>query len=723
VIGPRSIKLPSTPFARFRLLFLVLAVISAVLAAASIAFSEGEAPVRFGGTLLSLGLAAYWVRGYRRGRFSLVLEPLEAYAIFLVLYVAPGEPFLPLLGLIYRSLYGGVFRAFGRYALWMAALLGAHLDRGEEHFNADLARAMGSALAPVLGQALLAALHNSEIIQRRLTSIVQNSTDVVTIVGADLRVRWQAASIRGVLAHEPGAIVGALVHDLVHPDDRAALDGYFAEADGRPDHARNLTLRLAHGNGGHRHFDVVAANRLHDPSVGGYVLNMRDATDRRELESELRSLAAQREHDAMHDPLTGLANRRCFIERLDESLRENGRTGERLAVLFIDLDQFKQVNDSLGHGVGDELLVSVAARLSEHVRLIDMLARLGGDEFICLMEAVRSEAEVEMLAREILGAFELPFKLGDHELFLTAAVGISLFPGDGDSVLDLMRNADSAMYRAKAQGRGNFHFYTPEMTRDAQERIRMETLLRRALDKGELAVHLQPQIETQTGRLVGAEALVRWNSPELGQVMPMRFIPLAEDSGLIIGLGNWVLRETCRQFMQWRLSGFELAQVSVNLSVKQLERPEFIDVLENILDETGMDPAHLKLELTESVVMGVGDAFTLLERLRDLGISLALDDFGTGYSSLSYLKMLPVQQLKIDASFVEGIGRNTGDEAIIRTVMELARSLGFEVVAEGVETEAQAAFLAQLGCEQLQGHLHGRAVAPAEFRARWSIRP
>jgi len=441
-----------------------------------------------------------------------------------------------------------------------------------------------------------------------------------------------------------------------------------------------------------------------------------EISERRQAQSKLNYLA-------YHDPLTGLANRRCFIERLEESLRENGRHRERLAVLFIDLDQFKQVNDSLGHGVGDELLVAVAARLSEHVRLIDMLARLGGDEFICLMEAVRSEDEVEMLAREILGAFEQPFKLGDHELFLTAAVGISLFPGDGDSVLDLMRNADTAMYRAKAQGRGNFHFYTPEMTRDAQVRIRMENLLRRALDHRELTVHLQPQVETQSGKLVGAEALVRWNSPELGEVMPMSFIPMAEDSGLIIGLGNWVLRETCRQFVQWRDSGFDLPQVSVNLSVKQLERPEFIDVLEQILDETGMDPTRLKLELTESVVMAVSDSFALLERLRDLGISLALDDFGTGYSSLSYLKMLPIQQLKIDGSFVEGIGRNTGDEAIIRTVMELARSMGFEVVAEGVETEAQAAFLAQLGCEQLQGFLHGRAVAPAEFRARWSPRP
>lgn len=441
-----------------------------------------------------------------------------------------------------------------------------------------------------------------------------------------------------------------------------------------------------------------------------------EISERRQAQSKLNYLA-------YHDPLTGLANRRCFIERLEESLRETARRKERLAVLFIDLDQFKQVNDSLGHGVGDELLVSVASRLSEHVRLIDMLARLGGDEFICLMEGVRSEDEVKLLAREILAAFEFPFKLGDHELFLSASVGISQSPGDGDSVLALMRNADTAMYRAKASGRGNYHFYTPEMTRNAQERIQMENLLRRALENGELSVHLQPQVEAGSGRLVGAEALVRWNSPELGLVMPMRFIPLAEDSGLIVGLGNWVLRETCRQVMLWRASGFDLPQVAVNLSAKQLERPEFIDVLSQILAETGMEPFRLKLELTESVVMAVGgDAFALLERLRDLGIGLSLDDFGTGYSSLSYLKMLPVQQLKIDRSFVEGIGKNPGDEAIIKTVMELARSLDFEVIAEGVETAEQADFLRTLGCHQLQGHLHGRAVAPAEFRARWSVR-
>lgn len=440
-----------------------------------------------------------------------------------------------------------------------------------------------------------------------------------------------------------------------------------------------------------------------------------EVAERRQAESKLNYLA-------YHDPLTGLANRRCFIERLEQNLIEARQGDRRLAVLFIDLDQFKQVNDSLGHGIGDELLVSVAARITDHVKLIDMLARLGGDEFICLMEGVHDESDVATLAEEVIQVFEQPFLVGGNELFLSASVGISLFPGDGQSVVDLMRNADSAMYRAKAIGRGQYHFYTPDMTQDAQARIRMENLLRRALDNGEMSVHLQPQVDTKSGRLVGAEALVRWDSPELGRVPPTRFIPLAEDSGIIINLGHWVLLETCRQVMRWQAGGFFLPRVSVNLSVKQLERPEFVETLEAILRETELKPSRLKLEITESVVMAVADAFALLERLRALGITLALDDFGTGYSSLSYLKQLPVQQLKIDQSFVVGIGSNPGDEAIIRSVMALARSLGFEVVAEGVETAEQADFLAAEGCHQLQGFLHGKAVAPAEFRARWSGR-
>jgi PAS domain S-box-containing protein len=300
----------STPFARFRLIFCGLAVIGAIAAAIAAVGSAETGLERAAGAVAALTLAGYWITGYRRGRFPLALEAAEALAVFVVLKVTPGDPLLPLLGLMFRSLYGGLGRALGRYALWMGLLLLAHADRGSVALHEDVTRAVAVALAPIMCQALLGALRASETIQRRLTSVVENSTDIVTIVGADLRVRWQATSIRSVLGHDADALLGTRLHELVHPDDRPALDGYFAEADDRPGHTRNLTLRLAHGDGGHRDFEVVAANRLHDRSVGGYVLNMRDATDRHALEQELRALAAQREHDAMHDPLTGLANRR-----------------------------------------------------------------------------------------------------------------------------------------------------------------------------------------------------------------------------------------------------------------------------------------------------------------------------------------------------------------------------------------------------------------------------
>ena len=364
---PRSIKLPATPLARFRLLFLVLALVGAVSVALMAAFNAHSLAEKFTGVLLSLGLAAYWIRGYKRGSFAVALEPLEAGAIFLILHVTPGDPLIPVLGICFRSLYGGPLMGLIRYLMYAAALFCGHAGRGDVQFDGDVARAMGLALAPILGQSLSVALRASETIQRRLTSIVQNSTDVVTIVGADFRIRWQAASIRGVLAQDPEALVGNMVHELIHPDDRAALDGYFAESQGRPDHARNLTLRLAHGDGGFRYFDVVAANRLHDTAVDGYVLNMRDATDRRELESELRSLAAQREHDAMHDPLTGLANRRRLFTRLEETTAEARAAKSKLALLLIDLDHFKELNDTLGHQAGDRLLREIGPRLEASV--------------------------------------------------------------------------------------------------------------------------------------------------------------------------------------------------------------------------------------------------------------------------------------------------------------------------------------------------------------------
>src|SRR4051794_10496608 len=361
---------------------------------------------RFAGAVLALCLAAYWLRGYRHGRFSVALEPVEALAGLVILHVIPGNPLLPVLGLAFRGLYGGPLLAFARYGLWMAALFVAHAGWGQAQMDGDLSRAMGTALAPVASQSLSVALRASETMQRRLSSIIQNSTDVVTIVGRDLRIRWQAASIRGVLAQDPDALVGTTVHALVHPDDRAALDGYFAEAEGHPDYARNLTLRLAHGNGGHRHFDVVAANRLHDPSVDGYVLNMRDATDRHELESELRSLAAQREHDALHDPLTGLANRRKLFATLESATTAARARKTKLALLLIDLDHFKELNDTLGPHAGDRLLREIGPRFEAAVPEADLIARVGGDEFAVLLPMDTTVEESEAVAIKLARAIE-----------------------------------------------------------------------------------------------------------------------------------------------------------------------------------------------------------------------------------------------------------------------------------------------------------------------------
>ena len=436
----------------------------------------------------------------------------------------------------------------------MAALFAAHAGRGASSSTATSPAPWAPRSPRSSCQALLAALRASEIIQRRLTSIVQNSTDVVTIVGADQRIRWQAASIRGVLAQEPDALVGTRFHDLVHPDDRAALDGYFAEADGRPDHARNLTLRLAHGDGGHRHFDVVAANRLHDPAVDGYVLNMRDATDRRELEHELRSLAAQREHDAMHDPLTGLANRRRLFARLDETTTAARAAKTKLALLLIDLDHFKELNDTLGHQAGDRLLREIGPRLEAGVPGADLVARVGGDEFAVLLPPGTTVEQAEEIAAELARAIEEPFRFQGLTLLVRASVGIAMFPEHGRDVETLMQRADIAMYSAKARGVGHEVY---SASRDGHSRARLALIgeLPDAIESGQIVVHYQPKFNLETGEIAGAEALVRWDHPQFGLLGPGAFLPLAEQTGLMRPLTLRVLDDALAQCARWRDEG------------------------------------------------------------------------------------------------------------------------------------------------------------------------
>lgn len=435
---------------------------------------------------------------------------------------------------------------------------------------------------------------------------------------------------------------------------------------------------------------------------------------------ERRRAEARLEHLAHHDPLTGLPNRLQVAEHLQRSVSKAERHRSRLAVLFIDLDRFKEVNDTLGHAAGDELLIEVTRRLTGQLRSGDLLARLGGDEFVCILEDLVAPQDASRVADKLIARIGESFSIREHDLSISASIGISLYPADGVDAGNLLRAADTAMYQAKKHGRNAYHFYTPEMTKYAQERAQLEHLLRHAIDNNELEVHYQIKMAGADKTCPsGVEALVRWNSAQLGPVSPVRFIPIAEETGFIVELGEWVLRTACRQLAAWRASGVDVLKIAVNLSVRQLERADILEVVRSALQESGLPADALELEITESVIMNVDDAISVLNQLSVLGVQLAVDDFGTGYSSLAYLKLLPINTLKIDRSFVIGIGDNLGDEAIIQAVIGMARSLGLSTVAEGVETEQQLAFLRQAGCDEIQGYFFGRPLPADAFLDHW----
>lgn len=452
-----------------------------------------------------------------------------------------------------------------------------------------------------------------------------------------------------------------------------------------------------------------------DPAgeVGHYVGVFSDISDIKRSQERLDFLAH-------HDLLTSLPNRLLFNYRLNHSIGLARRHERQLAVLFIDLDHFKNVNDTLGHDLGDELLKKVAEHISVNVRESDTLARIGGDEFILLLDEVETPRYAGSIAEKVLNLLSQVIAISGYEIFVSASIGVSFFPADGEDVATLVKNADTAMYYAKNQGRNTYHFYAPEMSEYALERLHMEMLLRRSVERGELSLHFQPKVDFSTGNLVGAEALVRWNSPELGMVSPVRFIPIAEDIGFVSILGEWVLRQACHQVKAWEGDGFFLPSIAVNLSAKQLERGDISLLVTRVLQETELSSERLELELTESAIMSNEQALGHLEKLRELGVELAVDDFGTGYSSLSYLRRLPVQKLKIDRSFITKVSVEPSRAAIVRAVIVLAKALGLRTIAEGVETDEEAQFLRSEGCHQGQGYLFGRPLPSDEFQARWA---
>jgi len=460
---------------------------------------------------------------------------------------------------------------------------------------------------------------------------------------------------------------------------------------------------------------TVSAVRDDAGTATRYVGVFSDITKVKESQDKLDRMAH-------HDSLTALPNRVLFHDRLQHAMVRATREKQQLAVLFIDLDRFKNVNDTLGHHVGDELLKQVAAALAGRLRDGDTLARLGGDEFIVLLEDVAGEFGACQVADKLMSMFDQPFTVADYELFVTGSVGISLFPQDSTDLNMLIRNADVAMYQAKARGRNGYQFYAPSMSSEGVERLRLETMLRRSIEKNEVRLAYQPQVEIDSGRLIGVEALIRWHNHELGVVAPTCFIPLAEDTGFISQLGSWVLLEACRQMVCWQREGLHVPKIAVNLSARQLGRGSIAAQVIDVLHETGLEPGRLQLEVTESFIMNSGDALRFINDLRAIGVSLAIDDFGTGYSSLAYLKQLPVQTLKIDKSFIKDIATDANLEAIAIAIIQLGKSMHLSVIAEGVESEEQAALLLRHGCNQAQGYLYSRPVAPESVLEQWGQR-
>jgi diguanylate cyclase (GGDEF)-like protein len=440
----------------------------------------------------------------------------------------------------------------------------------------------------------------------------------------------------------------------------------------------------------------------------GYISrrNRQYETERQHAEGTIRRLA-------YYDPLTDLPNRRLLRERLEQAITWSRRAGTCTALLYVDLDRFKTVNDTLGHGTGDALLQVVSTRLVDAVRAGDTVSRLGGDEFAIVLGNLRHGEDTAMVAEKLIEAMKLPFELEERELFLTASIGISLFPDDSEDLDVLFSKADIAMYQAKDEGKNTFRFYSDEINAHSLERMELETCLRQSMEKGELFLEYQPQVDVRRGEVFGVEALVRWQCGRFGLIRPDRFIYLAEETGLIVPMGEWILRTACREFQGWRKQWTGLTSLSVNLSAVQLRQPGLLAMVERVLDETGMGRGGLILEITESaLVSNPEEAITTLNALSRLGVGVSIDDFGTGYSSLSYLKRFPVSELKIDRSFVDGLADNADDVAIAQAVIALAKSLNLDVIAEGVETAEQLHVLESLGCHRVQGYYLGRPMGP-----------
>jgi diguanylate cyclase (GGDEF)-like protein/PAS domain S-box-containing protein len=563
----------------------------------------------------------------------------------------------------------------------------------------------------LVGGALLAALMlwsffakrariQLERSERRFRSLVEHSTELVAVVDDKKRIRFVTPTFHRRLGYDPDHLLGTPLLDLVHPEDaKQAPVEQAPTAD--PEDASPRRWRLKHSDGSWVETEMDAKDLLDDPAVRGYVITIQDVGHRRMLEEQIR-------HQAFHDSLTGLANRALFEDRLNHSLERLRRdTTQGAAVIFIDLDDFKTVNDSLGHAAGDDLLKAFAGCLADCTRRADTVARFGGDEFAVLVEGFLADDAALVIADRIHATLEKPIRLEQDDVYVHASIGIA--NGDvGTTADEVVRNADLAMYSAKDDGKGQTACFEPSMHSAARKRLQLTGDLRRALDEDQLSVNYQPLIRLEDGRMLGAEALLRWRHPELGLVPPVEFIPLAEESGLIMSIGSFVLNAACRQLKVWQNEhpGRHPDYVSVNLSVRQFQREgQIVEEVTRAIQDAGIRGANLMLEITESVLMEDREPIIRdLDALRALGVRIAIDDFGTGYSALSYLREFPIDTVKMDRSFVHNLGNDAADSALVRSVVELGEALDMQIIAEGIEVQGQLDSVTGLRCDIGQGY-------------------
>lgn len=551
-----------------------------------------------------------------------------------------------------------------------------------------------------------AALRRSE---ERYRALAEAAHDIIFISNKDGKLEYINSVAADHFGHKPTAVIGETLDKVFPAGFTSHCKQSLKQVFGTGEPVYNETFAPFTGKNSEMWLGTwLTPIKAEDDSVNAVLGIARDITKRKRDEETIRYMA-------YYDPLTRLPNRVLLNDRLTLAMAQAHRKDELLAVLFLDLDNFKTINDTLGHAVGDELLQGVAQRLQSCLREGDTIARLGGDEFTLLLPQITSSDDAVRVSQKVIEAFGAPFVLADRELHITTSIGIALYPTDGDTAEALLKNADTALYRAKEHGRNNYQLYTPAMNARALERLAMESSLRKALEKNEFTLCYQPQVELKTGTIIGMEALVRWRHPELGLILPMQFIPLTEETGLIASLGQWVLSEACRQNKAWLDAGFAPMRIAVNLSARQFQDENLVRTVEQALAESGLSSKYLALEITESVVMkDVVAATRTLRKLKQIGIQVHIDDFGTGHSSLSYLKKFPIDVLKIDHSFVCDITTDPGDAAIATAIITLAHSLKVKAIAEGVETREQMELLRALGCDAMQGFVFSRPLAANE---------